>query len=144
MHILKTTPARLSFLLGLLAAAAIVTANQHAPCGSTHRDQAARAKMFELQSKLEVYRMRLGHYPDELEGLEALIRNPNASHGPPTRVPLLEELPLDPWNSPYIYRLHESPPPDRTAVEIISLGSDCLLGTDDDISSREQGLSSPP
>src|SRR5438445_9196129 len=69
----------------------------------------ARNQLERLALALEGYRMDLGRYPTDIEGLRALTVRPSALskwNGPYTdarRTPL-----LDPWGRAYIYRCKNS------------------------------------
>ena len=55
-----------------------------------------------LKAALQTYRLDVGSFPTTEQGLNALVANPgNAKkwQGPY----LEEELPLDPWDNPYVY-----------------------------------------
>ncbi len=73
-----------------------------------------------LKGALQTYRLDIGDYPSTDEGLEALVRAPSdvdAWQGPY----LDEEVPLDPWASPYQYERKPSGLQDFT---LYSLGAD--------------------
>ncbi|GIW92303.1 MAG: type II secretion system protein GspG [Pirellulaceae bacterium] len=91
----------------------------------------ARTQINSLKQALDLYRMDVGSYPTEQEGLEAL-RTPPASLSNPTRWrgPYMKDpIPNDPWDNPYVYRIL-----DADTVQIISFGPDRMEGTADDIS----------
>jgi general secretion pathway protein G len=53
---------------------------------------------------LDVYKLDVGSYPTTEEGLEALVQKPIDAanwNGPYLKG---DQVPLDPWNHPYIYR----------------------------------------
>jgi general secretion pathway protein G len=65
---------------------------------------AARAQIGAFERALEAYRVDMGQYPSNEQGLMALFRNPGASarwHGPYIK----KEPPPDPWGRPYVYRV---------------------------------------
>ena len=86
-----------------------------------------------LRGALQAYRLDVGRYPSTIEGLAALMRPPPemAAHW---RGPYLgDDLPLDPWRTPYRY---ESPVDNLQGFALYSLGADAKEGgegTDADI-----------
>lgn len=90
----------------------------------------ARTQINSFKQALDLYRMDVGSYPSEQEGLQALINPPTSAANPAKwRGPYLKDaIPLDPWDSPYIYRLI-----DANTVQVISVGPDKMEGTADDI-----------
>jgi general secretion pathway protein G len=57
-----------------------------------------------LKTGLDVFAKDCGRYPTTSEGLEALMNCPtNISNGR-WRGPCLEEIPIDPYGNPYVYR----------------------------------------
>ena len=97
------------------------------------RVQAAQTQIKMLRGALQAYRLDVGRFPSTAEGLAAL------THPPPEAVarwkgPYLEDdLPLDPWRTPYRY---ESPADNLQGFALYSLGADSRVGgegTDADI-----------
>ena len=73
---------------------------------------------------LDVYESDTGRYPSEAEGLLALLIKPPTAvnwQGPY----LLSNIPRDPWNRQYIYRL---PGMQEPKPEIVSYGADGTPG----------------
>jgi len=91
---------------------------------------AARAQIDAFDKALQAYRIDMGRYPTDSEGLQALVQV-GAGDAARWRGPYLKgQIPLDPWGQPYRYRLAGSSGKD---VEIVSLGRDRALGgTGDD------------
>lgn len=97
-------------------------------------DTAARAKIREISSKLEAYKLSTGQYPTEQQGLQALVDEP-------TPVPRrwkqqFRKLPKDPWGADYVYKYPGTK--DKRTFELISVGEDGELNTKDDISSQDE------
>lgn len=62
------------------------------------RMQTARTQVHEISKALDLYKLQHGTYPTSAEGLDVLIN--------PTRgQPMMQKLPLDPWNRPYNYEV---------------------------------------
>ena len=84
-----------------------------------------------LSLALDLYEQDIGSYPNESEGLEALVMNPGAVGW---RGPYLKGgLKPDPWGNPYSYSLD----PDSASHYILSsAGPDKQFGNQDDITER--------
>ena len=96
----------------------------------------ARADVGRLEQAVEMYRLTLGQYPNQLQDL---VQPPNdaqlASRYP--RGGFVEVLPQDPWNNAYLYQF----PGERGEFDIVSFGSDGEPGgegTAADIASWQQ------
>ncbi|MEN8134927.1 MAG: type II secretion system major pseudopilin GspG [Thermodesulfobacteriota bacterium] len=85
----------------------------------------AKAQIEMLMAALDAYRLDVGKYPSQQEGLEALVRDPGESDwtGPYLTK---AKVPVDPWKNPYLYRN----PGQNAEVEISSLGNDNKDGGD--------------
>lgn len=115
-------------ILGLLASFVI-------PNLMGNKDKADRQKALSdivaLENALDMYRLDNGRYPTEEQGLEALVTKP-ATQPVLRNYPeggYVRRLPQDPWGSRY--RLIN--PGKVNKIDIISMGSDGELGTEDDI-----------
>ena len=89
--------------------------------------KAAKAQIDSIKKALDVYRLDNGAYPDQATGLSALMAAPQAAskwQGPY----LQKEIPNDPWNHPYIYRI----PGEKTEFDLLSLGADGRPGGDNE------------
>ena len=98
--------------------------------GRTSDAKIAKAKsdIATVSSLLQQYRMDNDHYPTTEQGLSALrVRPPDAPNwkGPYTT----KDIPLDPWNNPYVY---QAPGPDGQDFLITSYGSDGAPGGEGD------------
>ena len=107
-------------ILGLLA-------SQVAPKLFTKVDKAriktAKAQIELLSAAIDTYRLDMGKFPKSLEELRR--SNDSKWEGPY----LPKEIPLDPWNNAYIYKL----PGEHGPYDIISYGQDGKPGgTDND------------
>lgn len=79
----------------------------------------ARAQIDAFKKALDVYRLDVGRYPSQEEGLEALQQAP-ANQARWNGPYLQKSLPVDPWGNAYIYRN----PGEHGDVDVISLGKD--------------------
>ena len=91
-------------------------------------ESTARAQLEMLGAALDTYRMDVGRYPTEAEGLGALWEAPPAAvarwRGPYLRKP----VPLDPWGNSYVYRNTTSF--GGAPFTLLSLGADGTSGGD--------------
>jgi general secretion pathway protein G len=88
-----------------------------------------------ISSALKAYKMNAGHYPSTEQGLEALVNRPEDPPHPKRWTKLMDSVPHDPWNN--IYRYRALPEDDKRGFEIISMGRDGQLETEDDLSSLD-------
>jgi general secretion pathway protein G len=110
-------------IMGLLAA---IIAPQVLKYLGTSRTQTAKVQIQNVASALELYRLDVGRYPTQEEGLNALITAPQTAPG--WNGPYLQKSAAltDPWGQPYVYRY-----PSKHAVvevEVYTLGSDKAEG----------------
>lgn len=115
-------------ILGLLASFIV-------PNLMGNKDKADRQKavsdIVALENALDMYRLDNGRYPNNQQGLAALIVKPTT---PPTPRNYPEEgylrrLPQDPWGNDYQLRN----PGKMSKIEIVSAGQDGEFDTEDDI-----------
>ena len=81
--------------------------------------KAAKAQIDALEKSLDQFRIDTGHYPNQQQGLAALVTRPAEEtkwDGPYLR----KGLPPDPWGNPYIYKI----PGEKSDFELISYGKD--------------------
>jgi general secretion pathway protein G len=87
---------------------------------SSSRTKTAKVQIESLSTSLELFKLDMGHYPTEQEGLNALVErpsNPGRWNGPYLQK---NKVPLDPWGQPYRYQY----PGRHGAFDIFSLGAD--------------------
>jgi general secretion pathway protein G len=88
----------------------------------------ARAQIESLEKALQAYRLDTGRFPTSSQGLRALMTQPSDESR--WRGPYLQdEVPLDPWGSPYQYR---SPGANGRDYELRSYGRDRTPGGEGD------------
>jgi len=83
------------------------------------RQTTAKAQIGEFESVLDAFRLDVGRYPTAEEGLQSLRARPGSLErwdGPYLR----KDVPLDPWQRPYIYRF----PGQHGDYDLYSLGAD--------------------
>lgn len=81
--------------------------------------KAAKAQIDALEKSLDQYRIDTGHYPNQQQGLAALVTRPSDEtkwDGPYLR----KGLPPDPWGNAYQYKI----PGEKIDFEILSYGKD--------------------
>jgi len=90
------------------------------------KTDAAGIQIERLSGVLDLYRLEVGRYPGEDEGLQALLVQPADAerwNGPYIKK---ENSLLDPWGRPYVYRY----PGEYGEFDIFSLGADGGEGGD--------------
>ena len=104
-------------IMGLLAA---IIAPQVLKYLGTSRTQTAKVQIQNVVAALELYRLDVGHYPTQEEGLNAVITAPPTAAG--WNGPYLQRPSAlnDPWGQPYLYRN----PGKHGEIDVYSLGSD--------------------
>ena len=85
----------------------------------TAKQKTAKTQIEMLMTALDSYRLDIGHYPSQQEGLEAMVVNPGDEKWDGSY--LAKGLPKDPWGNPYHY---QNPGEHDTDVEIYSYGGD--------------------
>ncbi len=92
----------------------------------------SRADIATISTALQRYEMDNGFFPNQQQGLQALMEKPSSSPVPINwDGPYLDNAPKDPWNNAYHYR---NPPQERTHdFDLYSSGPDTKEGTEDDI-----------
>jgi general secretion pathway protein G len=94
------------------------------------KETAAVTQISTFNTALAAFEVDTGSYPREQDGLRALVIQPSDVAG--WRGPyLLSDIPLDPWQHPYVYQYPGKLNP--SGYDIISAGPDGQLGTADDI-----------
>lgn len=97
-----------------------------------------RTNLKTLHGAVQSFRMDTGRYPNEDEGLFALIEAPMDIENYPEEGYLeYTELPLDAWKNEFIYELY---PESGKPFVIRSLGPDQELDTEDDLLSTDAGI----
>lgn len=93
--------------------------------------QKAMVDIQQLESTLDMYKLRNGFYPTTEQGLSALVTAPT-SQPTPRIFPeggFIKRLPKDPWGEDYIL----VSPGQLGSIDIFSKGPDRVAGSDDDI-----------
>jgi general secretion pathway protein G len=100
------------------------------------RITAAQSQIATFSTALDAFEIDNGYYPKGRNGLEELVVQPRNSQN--WRGPYLSksEIPLDPWNRPYVYECPGKQNP--SAYDISSMGPDGREGNDDDITNWQR------
>ena len=98
----------------------------------------ARVQIRNVQQALELFKLDNGFFPTTDQGLEALVRMPDAGRTPKNyrKGGYLDRVPKDPWGNAYVYVC----PGDHGDYDISSYGADGTQGgegEDADINSWE-------
>jgi general secretion pathway protein G len=104
-------------ILGLLAAFAAPQVLNYLGRAKT---DAAKAQVQNIASILDLYRLEVGSYPSQQDGLEALLEEP--ADVPRWNGPYVKrsDALTDPWGRMYVYRF----PGEHGAYDLYSLGAD--------------------
>lgn len=96
----------------------------------------AKTQIENLASSLEIYKLDVGDFPTQEQGLGALVAQPDGVDswlGPYLRK---DTVPLDPWGNAYLYSVTDSG--ERIVVESYGKdGAEGGEGENEDISSRD-------
>lgn len=89
------------------------------------KSKTARVQIGELEQSLDLFKLDVGRYPNDAEGLRALVERPSTAQG--WNGPYMKKgLPTDPWGAAYQYKN-----PGRNAgPDVFSLGADGKPGGD--------------
>ena len=94
--------------------------------GEKAKRDAARIEIGQIGQTLDLFKLEIGRYPSQQEGLQALITAPAGVtnwNGPYWK---RDTLPKDPWGNPYVYVF----PGQHGAYDLISYGADGKEGGD--------------
>jgi len=86
------------------------------------KSKGAAIQIRDFEQALELYKLDVGRFPRDNEGLDALVSQPSGARGWNGPYLKKDEIPDDPWGNPYEYRASGS------NVEITSLGADGRQG----------------
>lgn len=91
------------------------------------KTKSARIQISEMEQAMDLYKLDVGRYPLDSEGLSALVQKPSTAPG--WNGPYLKKaLPADPWGGAYQYKATgRNGPPD-----IFSYGADGKVGGEGD------------
>lgn len=93
------------------------------------KEQRVESDIQAISTQLKTYEMLNLTYPTTSQGLEALVRKPSTEPVPRRWRQLMEEVPLDPWGTPYQYAYPGKKNP--RGYDLYSLGPDRQESADD-------------
>lgn len=113
-------------VLGILAVLATIAVPRVLNYLGGAKSDAAAVQIERLGTVLDLYRLDVGRYPSEEEGLTALIELPAETKG--WNGPYLKkrEMLLDPWGRDFVYQQ----PGEHGDYDLLSLGADAQEGGD--------------
>ena len=90
----------------------------------------------QLESALEMYKLKSNTFPTTEQGLDALVSAPNIDPVPRNYPEggFIKRLPEDPWGNPY----QLLSPGEMGKIDIFSMGPDGEVGTEDDIGNWDE------
>ncbi|MEO7027595.1 MAG: type II secretion system major pseudopilin GspG [Caulobacteraceae bacterium] len=108
-------------IMGLLAA---IIAPQVLKYLGSSRTQTSKVQVQNIVAALELYRLDIGRYPTQQEGLTSVVTQPATAVG--WNGPYLQKSNalIDPWGQPYLYRN----PGKHGEIDVYTLGSDKAEG----------------
>lgn len=88
------------------------------------KSKTAGVQINDLEQGAELFKLDVGRFPNEQEGLKALVEQPASASG--WNGPYLKErkVPQDPWGNAYLYKY----PDENGDLQIYSLGADGAEG----------------
>ena len=89
------------------------------------KSKTAKIQISEIEQSLDLFKLDVGRYPTDAEGLRALVEKPATAQG--WTAPYLKKgLPTNPWGAAYLYRN----PGRNGGPDVFSLGADGKPGGD--------------
>jgi len=89
------------------------------------KSKTAKIQISEIEQSLDLFKLDVGRYPSDAEGLRALVERPATAQG--WTAPYLKKgLPTDPWGAAYLYKN----PGRNGGPDVFSLGADGKPGGD--------------
>jgi len=104
-------------ILGLFAIIATPRVLQYL---SGAKSKTAAIQVQQLTGALDLYRLGVGRYPTESEGMMALVERPAGADGWNGPYVQKKEMLVDPWGAPFTYRI----PGQHGPYDLFSLGAD--------------------
>ncbi|RIZ71412.1 MAG: type II secretion system protein GspG [Methylococcales bacterium] len=107
-------------VLGIIAMLAGIVGPQVMKHMGESKTKAAKVQIEELAATLDMYKLDVGSYPSNDQGLNALIESPDSNkrwNGPYLRK---SKIPLDPWQQEY----HYVSPGEHGKFDLYTLGAD--------------------
>ena len=112
-------------ILGLFAIIATPRVLQYL---SGAKSKTAAIQVQQLSGALDLYRLGVGRYPTQSEGMIALVERPAGADGWNGPYVQKKEMLVDPWGTPFTYRI----PGQHGPYDLFSLGADKQEGGEDE------------
>ncbi len=94
--------------------------------GDAAKSRIAKAQLSDIGAALDLYKLDVGKYPTQQEGLKALITSTGAANWNGPYMRKAEQI-KDPWSTDIVYK---APGADNRPFDLISLGADGKEGGD--------------
>jgi general secretion pathway protein G len=123
----------LEMMLVVMIIAMLLAAAVHFMGGNVSyaREVRVKADLDSITTQLKMYEAMNGFLPSTEQGLDSLVTRPDSDPKPTQWRQLMDKMPLDPWQQPYVY---ENPGKhNQNSFDLYSMGPDRKPGTDDDI-----------
>lgn len=125
----------LLLVLVILASLAAIVVPKFARRTEQANDTNARTQISSFETALEMFRVDMGRYPSNTEGLRALIEKPAGLDKWKEPYLTRNHVPKDPWENDYVYK---QPGQHNTyGFDLFSMGPDGKEGGGDDITTWE-------
>lgn len=85
-----------------------------------------------IKTQLQMYEVTNGTFPSTEQGLRALVEMPSGDPAPRRWRQLMQDVPLDPWGTPYVLR-NPASKSQKDPYDLFSCGKDKTPNTADDI-----------
>lgn len=123
----------LEMMLVVMIIATLLAAAIHFMGGNVGYAQSVRVKgdLESISTQLKLYQAMNGFLPTTEQGLQALVTRPDTDPKPTQWRQLMDRVPMDPWQNPYIYENPGRHNPN--GFDLYSAGEDRKPGTADDI-----------
>ncbi len=115
-------------VLGILTFLALIVAPQVIGYLDRAKTDTARLEVENIAAALDFYRLDVGAYPSEEQGIDALVNDPGDAKG--WRGPYLKKAEAidDPWQRPYRYKM----PGEHGEFDLFTYGADDSEGGEDE------------
>lgn len=113
-------------ILATLASTVIITMSKKPEEAKVTK---AKSDIGTFETVLETFRLEMGRYPTEEEGLQALVKEPESEDADRWKGPYIKRVIKDPWGNPYVYINPGYYNPE--GFDLFSYGADGLEGGED-------------
>ncbi len=113
-------------VLAILVLLATLTVPQVIKYLDRAKVDAARVEIGNLGATLDIFRLDVGRYPSQNEGLEALLKQPDGAAGWSGPYLKRKDMLFDPWDRPYRYKI----PGQHGEYDLSTFGADNAEGGD--------------